>query len=179
MKRNFIILGIISIVTAGSIAIAAASNNEPPQEYINNLKSCKTSTIDKNGATIEQYTIKGLLPDGRCDVEISSYTNFADPKIYEGFITILKGFGGENIKESDIPTQAQMIEQGKKEKTITRCKFTKEQRYALHAAYLKHDGKNNCVTKNGTTSCHFSTSDMSSYNRLMMNYNVGTCSQNQ
>lgn len=179
MKKTFILLGTICLLTASSVVIAATSNNEPPQEYINNLKICKESSINKEGSTVNQYNIKGLLPDGRCKVEISSYTNFADPKIYEGFITILKGFAGDNLKESDIPTQAQMIEQGKKEKTVTTCKFTKEQRYALHAAYLKHDGKNNCITSNGTTSCHFSTSDMSSYDRLMLNYSTGTCSQNQ
>lgn len=181
MKKSYIKLGIIGLLLTiiSSAVIASTNTNEPPQEYINNLKSCKTSTITKDGASIYQYTIKGLLPDGRCEVEISSYTNFADPKIYEGFITIMKGFAGDKLKESDIPTQAQMIEQGKKEKTITHCKFTKEQRYALHAAYLKHDGKNNCVTNGGTTNCHFSTSDMSSYDRLMMNYSVGTCSQNQ
>ncbi len=180
MKKFLISVSILSLMLAGTVIAATTNNNnEPPQEYINNLKSCKESSVNKEGSTVNQYTIKGLLPDGRCEVEISSYTNFADPKIYEGFITIMKGFAGDKLKESDIPTQAQMIEQGKKEKTITHCKFTKEQRYALHAAYLKHDGKNNCVTNGGTTNCHFSTSDMSSYDRLMMNYSVGTCSQNQ
>lgn len=177
MKRLLSVLGLISLLTVGSIAFSVTIGVEPPAEYINNLRTCKVSSVSKTGSTVEQYTIKGLLPDGRCEVELSSYTNFADPKVYEGYITIIKAFGGEKIKESDIPTQEQMIEQGKKEKTVDVCKFTKEQRFALHAAYLKHDGKNNCTTKDGVTSCHYNTSDMSSYDSLMMNYSQGTCSQ--
>lgn len=180
MKKFLISVGVLSLMLAGSvIAATTKTNNEPPQEYINNLKVCKAGTTNRNGSIIEQYTIKGLLPDGRCEVEISEYTNFADPKVYEGFITILKGFSGDNLKESDIPTQAQMIEQAKKEKSTTYCKFTKEQRYALHAAYLKHDNRNKCVTEpNGVTSCTYSTYGMSSYDTLMGNYSIGTCKQN-
>lgn len=178
MKKTLTLLGIIALAMTSSITMAVTIGKQPPADYMKNLKSCTASSAKNNSGTVDEYTIKGLLPDGRCEVEITSYTNFEDPKVYEGFITILKAFGGEKLNPADIPTQAQMIEQGKKEKDVTVCKFTKEQRFALHAAYLKNDGKNNnCVTKpDGTTSCRYSTEDMSSYDRLMTNYSQGTCS---
>ena len=179
MKKQLALLGIIALTTTTSIAIAGTIGKRPPSNYIKNLRTCTSSTFQEKNGTVDEYNIKGLLPDGRCEVVITSYTNFEDPKVYEGFITILKAFGGDNVKQTDIPTQAQMIEQGKKEKSTTTCKFTKEQRFALHAAYLKNDGKNTCITKpDGSTSCHYSTADMSSYDRLMTNYSQGTCNQN-
>ena len=179
MKKFLISVSVLSLILTGTVIAATTDENEPPQAYINNLKVCKASTTKRNGSILAQYTIKGLLPDGRCEVEISEYTNFADPKVYEGYTMVLKAFVGNELKKTGIPTQAQMIEQGKQEKSTTYCKFTKEQRYALNAAYLKHDNKNKCVTSaNGTTSCDYSTYNMSSYDKLMLDYSLGTCKQN-
>ena len=47
---------------------------------------------------------------------------------------------------------------------------------ALYEAYQKHDGKNNCSSSDkGGVNCKFSTANMSSYDKLMMNYSMGTC----
>ncbi len=179
MKKLLSMLTITSIISIGAISCAFVVGVEPPASYMNNLRSCTPSTVKTSGATVDEYTIKGTLPDGRCEVTHMNYTNFADQKVYEGFTMFTKALGGDKIKDNDIPTQAQMIEQGKKEAHIVNCKFTLEQRKALHAAYLKKDSKNACVTKpDGTQSCTFSTSTMSSYDKLMLSYSTGTCTSN-
>lgn len=181
MKKFLFLFGIISLFITESIALAVTIGIEPPAGYMNNLKTCTKSYNKTTASTVDEYTIKGLLPDGRCEVILSNYTNFADPKVYEGFKTfgigMAEAFSGKKIAPENIPTQAQMLEQAKKEKEITVCKFTREQRLALYKAYQKHDNKNSCITKpDGTQSCSFNTENMSSYDKLMMNYQSGTCS---
>ena len=179
MKKNLSVISIISLLAVGSAVIAMTLGVEPPASYINNLKTCKASTKTIKNAAVSVYTIKGKTADGRCEVVLSSYTNFADKKVYENFkafaLSMSKSFGKE-INESNIPTQAQMIEAGRKETQVTSCKFTQEQIDALYEAYQKHDGKNNCSSSDkGGVNCKFSTANMSSYDKLMMNYSMGTC----
>lgn len=187
MKKNLMIIGLISILLTGSLVYAITLGVEPPASYINNLKTCTKSTITQKDAVVSEYTIKGLLPNGRCEVYMSSYTNFEDPKVYEGFKTMSKAFAGmakdmakdkniPDIKESDIPTQQEMIIQGKKEKQITVCKFSRSEREALYNAYQKHDSKNPPAKfENGNISFSFDTNKMSSYDNLMMKLNNGPC----
>ncbi len=171
MKKIITALSTIGIIFIGLYSKAFIIGVEPPADYMNNLRNCTKSTIKTNGTTVDEYIIKGILPDGKCEVEHLSYTNFADLQVYNGFIGFIKAVGGDKIKESDIPTQAQMIEQGKKEKIIQTCRFTTEQRKALHAAYLKHDNGNACKKMpDGSQHCTFSTESMSSYDKLMLHY---------
>lgn len=186
MKINLLSVGIISTIMIGSIAYAITVGVEPPASYINNLKTCTKSTITEKGNSIQEYTIKGMLPNGRCEVYISSYTNFADPKVYEGYKTMAHAFSqmandmakdkSKQITEADIPSQAQMIEQGKKEKDIIVCKFSNNERKALINAYQKHDSKNPpAKVENGNISYSFDISKVSSYDKLMMKLS-GPCS---
>ncbi len=180
MKKTLTILGIIALTMTSSISMAITIGKRPPADYMKNLKSCTASSIKDVSELVEEYTIKGLLPDGRCEVKITSYTNFEDPKVYETIMMFINVFAGDKIAPENIPTQAQLIEHGQKEKDVTICKFTKKQRSALYAAYLKNDGKNNtCETKpDGTTSCNYNIEDiMSSYEKLMMKYDEKTCSR--
>jgi len=122
MKKKFLIPIVLTIFTASTITYALTIGIEPPVQYINNLKTCTKSSIKINETQIQEYTIKGKLPNGRCEVYISSYTNFADPKVYENFKTVAKSFAGmanDLNKNTDIPTQTQMIEQGLKEKDLS------------------------------------------------------------
>lgn len=186
MKINLLSVGIISTIMIGSIAYAITVGVEPPASYINNLKNCTKSTITEKGNSIQEYTIKGMLPNGRCEVYISSYTNFADPKVYEGYKTMAHAFSqmandmakdkSKQITEADIPNQAQMIEQGKKEKDIIVCKFSDNERKALISAYQKHDSKNPpAKIENGSISFSFDSSKMSSYDNLMLTLSDGVC----
>ena len=170
----------------GTAVYAVTLGIEPPVQYINNLKTCTKSTFKQSGAAVEEYTIKGKLPNGRCEVYISSYTNFADPKVYEGFQIMTKSFTqmandmekdkSKQITNADIPTQEQMIEQFKKEKDEMVCKFSESERKALYEAYQKHDSKNPpAKVENGNVSFSFDTSKMSSYDNLMLTFSHTVC----
>lgn len=188
MKKNLMVTGILTLLTCCA-AYAIVVGVEPPASYINNLKTCTKSTLKKtDNGMVQEYTIKGLLPNGRCEVSMSYYTDFSDPKVYEGFKSMAKSFAGmakdmakdkniPDIKDSDFPSQQEMIEQGKKEKQITVCKFSKDERTALYNAYQKHDSKNPpAKVENGNISFSFDSSKMSSYDKLMMKLNGGPCS---
>lgn len=178
MRKVLTLSSIISILAMGCCVIAITVGIEPPAEYINRLVSCTKFSKQITGSTVEEFTINGILPDGRCEVVISSYTNFADKKVWEGYMMFARALANGRINDSDLPTQQQMIEQGKKEKITTICKFTKEQRQALYNAYAKHDGTNGCTTSSdGSQHCEFSTSKMSSYDKLMVNYQMESCTQ--
>lgn len=177
MKKIITSLSIICIVAIGLYSQAFVVGVEPPAAYMNNLRNCTPSFTKTEDATVDEYTIKGILPDGRCEVIHSNYTNFANPQVYNGFVGFTKALGGEKIKETDIPTQAEMIEKGKKEKKTTTCRYTTEQRKALHAAYLKHDNGNACKKlPDGSQQCTFSTNSMSSYDKLILQY-ANSCEQ--
>lgn len=190
MKNILTIFGITSIILAESLAIAVTiGGTEPPLKYMNSLKTCTPGTFKTTeNSYVNQYVIKGKLSDGRCMVTTTSYTDYSNPQTYKDAIHMMKSFaegiGGKKIPDSQIPTQAQMIERSKKEATVEICKFTTAQRQELYKAYLKHDGKHNQGNvkrdKDGNItsfSGSFSTSNMSSYERLMMNYSAGTCVQ--
>lgn len=155
MKTFLIFIIPLCIVAIGLSAHAFIYGVEPPAKYMNNLRTCTPTNITTADALVIKYIIKGKLPDGRCQVTISAYTNFANPKVYNGYKDVVKAFSNNKIKDSDIPTQVQMIEQGKKEKMVGICKFTSEQRNALYHAYLKHDAKGK---------------NISSYESLMQQY---------
>lgn len=177
IMKNFLTYIIpICIVAIGISVYAITLGAEPPAQYMKNLKTCTPTNIKVTDTLVSEYVIKGKLLDGRCQVTISSYTNFANPKVYEGFKNITKAFGGNKIKDSDIPTQAQMIEQGKKEKMVDNCKFTPTQRNELYNAYLKHDGKYTpAKVSDKSIDISWSSDNTSSYERLMMSYSNGTC----
>ena len=185
MKKKILTAGGLTLIISTAV-YAITLGIEPPAQYINNLKTCTKSSIKESGSTINEYTIKGKLPNGRCEVYISSYTNFEDPKVYEGFKTVTKAFAemandmskdkSKQITDTDIPTQAPMIEQSKKEKDEMICKFSKDEREALYSAYQKHDGKNPpAKVENGNVSFSFDSSKMSSYDNLMMTLSGGVC----
>jgi len=185
MKKSFIILSVLSILSFCAFQIqqyaqAVVIGKEPPSIFINNLKNCTKSSLTDKGSTIDEYIIKGTLPNGRCEVIISSYTNFADNKVYANYKTMAKSIGKmakANIQDSDIPTQQQMIEQGKKEKDITICKLSQDERNALYNAYQKHDSKNPPAKMDdkGNMSFSFDSSKISSYDKLMLLYSNGPC----
>ena len=187
MKKRILTASILTTLVISTAVYTITVGVEPPAQYINNLKTCTKSTFKQSGAAIDEYTIKGKLPNGRCEVYISSYTNFADPKVYEGFKIMTKSFAqmandiaknnSNKITDADIPTQEQMIEQGKKEKYEMICNFSERERKALYEAYQKHDGKNPpAKIENGNVSFSFDSSKMSSYDNLSVEYgNYGPC----
>lgn len=169
MKKNLIVAGILGTMLTGTIAYAFVTGIEPPASYINNLRNCIKSTVTQQGPSIIEYTIKGRLPDDRCEVYISDYTNFADSDVYEGFRvfgTIAKDIAKD---DSPLPSQQEMIEQAKKAKVVHVCKFSRADRQALYNAYKRHDGKNPAKAENGNTTVSLTLDAMSSYDKLMMN----------
>lgn len=178
MKKKILsVLSIVGVCTAATVvhALYMVPEIEPPAKYMKNLKTCTKSYTENSGITVDGYTIKGILPDGKCEVVMTSYENYADPKNYEKYTEVLKNkFGNNVINNPDFPTQAQMIEQGKAHQLTTVCKFTKEQREALYNAYLKHDKKTTptVYTSNGI---EFHELSKSSYDKLMLNYDKGSC----
>lgn len=182
IKKSYsLILSLAAVLTTATVVCAFTSGIEPPAKYINNLKTCTKSYAKISGAMVEDYTIKGLLPDGRCEVVSTRYVDFANNQVYQNFVSMTKGFSGMTGKDSNvkIPTQAYMIEKSKAEKTTKVCKFTKQQRLALYNAYLKHDNKNSCVKhSDGTQSCSYSSANKSSYDKLMDSYKNEACTSN-
>lgn len=183
MKRVLIILGILSILSICAVQLkelvqAMAVGTEPPAQYMNNLKTCTKGTFKTDNGQITEYTIKGKLPSGRCEVEIKSYTDFSNPKVYENYKklsgALVESFSNKNIDKYEFPTQKQMIEQSIKEMDITICKLNNAERAQLYKAYLKHDNQNPPaeVTEN-KIKISFNSEKMSSYDKLMMN--MGSC----
>ncbi|MCM1339754.1 MAG: hypothetical protein NC191_08795 [Muribaculaceae bacterium] len=188
MQKRILTASILTVLIISTTAYAVIIGDEPPAQYINNLRTCTKSTIKRNDTVINKYIIKGKLPNGRCEVYTSSYTNFADPKVYETFKSITKMFSEmaneinksksqQQITKIAIPTQEQMIQQAQKEKEEIICKFSEKERKALYEAYQKHDSTNPPgKIENGNVSFSFDTSKMSSYDKLMLQYeNYGPC----
>lgn len=189
MKKFGIILGMTGIITTGCYSSAVTIGQKPPVEYINNLANCKVSTIkNTNNGYISEYKINGEQPDGRCKVTITGYMDYSNPQTYKDAISIMKmfaeGASKEKIPESAIPTQAEMIKESQNDKDITVCKFTPQQVVQIYSAYQKNDDKQDKGMvkrdKDGNItefSGSFNSSKMSSYDRLMMNYGIGTCEE--
>lgn len=184
MKKNFILSLMALTLLTGGIVYAISLGIEPPDSYIYNLNTCTKSSIKKNvNGMVMEYNIKGLLPNGRCEVHMSDYMDYSNPKTYENFKKMIEPFTEmakdmskdkkttQNIK---IPSQQEMIKQGKK---LTVCKFSKGERLALVNAYKKHDGNaQNSKVENGHTTYSFDFSKISSYEKLMLHlYNYGPC----
>ena len=50
------------------------------------LKTCKTGTFKQIDADMNiTYKIKGIRPNGRCEVEFTSFTDFTDKTNYENY----------------------------------------------------------------------------------------------
>ena len=177
MKKIFVLLSIISFVSLSSVVYAITLGLTPPENYIKNLKTCTKGVAVNNSTAYQTYTVKGLLPDGRCEVQIVSYTNFANKEVYDGYKMLYSAFS----KDGKVPSQAEMIEKGKQDKDIMTCKFTQAQRDALYKAYyqsLGHKQPGGCTkTADGGTHCEYeiSGSSMSPYEKLIMSYYAGTC----
>lgn len=177
MKKSFVLFSLISLISLSSVVYAMTLGVTPPENYIKNLKSCTKGVAVNNSTVYETYTVKGLLPDGRCEVQIVSYTNFANKKVYDEFKSLYSSF----YKDGKVPSQAEMIEKGRQDKDIMTCKFTQTQRDALYKAYyqsLGHKQPGGCTkTADGGTHCEYeiSGSSMSPYDNLLMRYSAGTC----
>ncbi len=153
---------VMATVFAGSVVFAFAAGGPPP-EYINNLKSCTKSTFIKKEIGTYEYVIKGKLPNGRCDVQINHWTDYNDPEVK-------KLFGLSS------PDDVKMME-NRYEKGFWKCKLSQREVDELYAAYQKHDGENPLPQKldNGGIKFSFDTNKMSSYDKLMLNYQMGPC----
>ncbi len=177
MKKIFVLLSLISFISLSSVVYAITLGLIPPENYIKNLKTCTKGVVVNNSTAYQTYTVKGLLPDGRCEVQIVSYTNFANKEVYDGYKMLYSAFS----KDGKVPSQAEMIEKGKQDKDIMTCKFTQAQRDALYKAYyqsLGHKQPGGCTkTADGGTHCEYeiSGSSMSPYDNLLMSYSAGTC----
>ncbi len=177
MKKIFVLLSLISFISLSSVVYAITLGLTPPENYIKNLKTCTKGVVVNNSTAYQTYTVKGLLPDGRCEVQIVSYTNFANKEVYDGYKMLYSAFS----KDGKVPSQAEMIEKGKQDKDIMTCKFTQAQRDALYKAYyqsLGHKQPGGCTkTADGGTHCEYeiSGSSMSPYDNLLMSYSAGTC----
>lgn len=175
MKKFLLLLGVLFL---GTCVFAVTIGVEPPAKFMTSLKNCTPSTYkEKQNGLALSYSIKGKTSSGRCIVEFSEYTDFSNRETYNGYIAMISSLAGDKIKQAKIPTQEQMIVQGKKEQTTMVCKFSKDERQNLYDAYLLHDDNSKSETLNpdGTISYSFDSSKMGSYDRLMMKYSQGPC----
>jgi len=107
-------------------------------------------------------------------LKLTSYTNLDDQQTLKDALFVIKAFAESfNSKISDEELIKEIKANNKK--NIDNCKFTQEQINSLVTAYAKHDGTNTKGSmtrdKNGNLSGFsgsFSTSKMSSYDKLMM-----------
>ena len=195
MKKILIILGILLalsfiVVQLQQYVSAITVGIEPPAVFMNNLKNCTKGTFKDttNKSMINEYTIKGLLPNGRCEFTRISYTDYSNRETYEAAKKMLgsfaeiaesmaKGHGQKYEKTSEFPSQAEMIKMTQDEKDIMTCKLSKDEINMLYQAWQKHDDKNPPakVTEN-EISFSWSSSKMSSYDYLMMKFAGGPCS---
>ncbi len=187
MKKHLFLL---TILFTASCAIATVTIGvEPPQAYINDLKTCKPSTnsITSNGRNYE-YKIKGKVPNGRCEVIITEKYDWSNPQTEKDMKTILGAFSnmaGDNNKISTAELDKAIDEVKKEPPDITTCRFSQAERDELIKAYNKHDGKQepgnikrdaagNLVSFKGS----FSTDKMSSYDNIMLTLSTSLCNTN-
>lgn len=197
MKQLLIVLGILTLLSFVLIqlqqhVLAVTAGVEPSKEIITAIKNCtKGQYKNKNQFSyIQEYNIKGLLPNGRCEFVVTSYTDFNDKKAYENAQIVMGGFSdmavsmakeqGKKVpKEAlKLPTQEEMIKMTEENKDVMTCKLSKKERDDLYSAWALHDDKNPPpkLDKDGhIQSFSFNSSKMSSYSNLMMNYSQGPC----
>ena len=166
---------------------AVTLGNEPPAEYINKLKTCTPGTVKaQKGAMITEYSVKGMLPNGRCNVTITSYSDFSNKEDYEqakelfgGFVDMFESMSknaGKAFDRSKIPSADEVLKMAENEKDVLNCKFSKSERDALVTAWAKHDDKNPPPQKiDGGYSYSWDSSKMSSYDALMIEVSQGPC----
>lgn len=186
MKKILTCLAIfVSTFTIYSGVQALTMGIEPPAEFIDSLKTCKKGHFEQKGTTIERYDIKGKKPNGRCEVYMDTYTDFTNKETYEMAVNFIEGFGkafaGDKFDKSKIPSQDELIKMSKESINTTTCKFSQSDIDALVTAYNKHDNKNPAPTmKDSSLSFSFDTSKMSSFDKLLLNYQMGgPCTQSK
>lgn len=194
MKQLLIVLAILSVLSFILIqlqqyVLAVTVGIEPSKEVITAIKNCTKGTHKEKTkySFVTEYTIKGLLPNGRCEFVQTSYTDFTDKEAYDNAMKVYSGFAdmvmsmdnkkGQTSQKPKLPTQAEMIKMSQEDKDIMVCKLSKTERDNLYNAWAKHDDKNPPakVSENGI-SFSFDSSKMSSYDNLMMAYAQGPCS---
>ena len=182
-------LFLLTLLFTASCAIATVTMIEPPQTYINNLRTCKPSTnsITSNGRNYE-YKIKGKVPNGRCEVIITEKYDWSDPQTEKDMRAILGAFlnmAGSNNKFSTAELDKAINEMKKEPPDITTCRFSQAERDELIKGYNKHDGKQepayverdaagNLVSIKGS----FSSDKMSSYDNIMFTLSKNLCNTN-
>lgn len=133
MKKFFLSTSIISMITIGSIGFALTNGSLPPAKYIENLRTCTKSTIiNKTPSHTQEYSIKGKLPNGRCEVSIITSTNYANNETYKQSIEMAKGLG---IPAQKLPSQQQLIQNADEHTVCTICKLNDNERKVLYDAY--------------------------------------------
>ena len=197
MKQLLIVLGILTLISFVLIqlqqhVLAATAGVEPSKEIITAIKNCTKGQYKNKSqfSYIQEYNIKGLLPNGRCEFVVTSYTDFTDTKAYENAKIVMGGFSdmavsmakeqGKKVPKGalKLPSQAEMIKMTEENKDVMTCKLSKKERDDLYKAWSLHDDKNPLpkLDKNGhIQSFSFDTSKMSSYSNLMFNYAQGPC----
>jgi hypothetical protein len=169
---------VLSLLLVGTCVRAVTIGVEPPEKFMRALKTCTSGSyeLEKNGLILS-YKIKGKTSTGRCIVEYTDYTDFSNREIYNRYIDMLLSFSGKKVNPSQLPTQEQMIKQGLAEKSILLCKFTEKEREELYSAYQKHDDNSTTTTTKPDGSIHYSfnSANMGSYDRLMMKFSQGPC----
>lgn len=158
MRKILISTGIISVITMGTISFAITVGFQPPAKYMENLRTCTKSTFTNNTTShTQEYTIKGKLPNGRCEVNIVTYSDFTKDEVYKQYITAAKNFG---MPVEQLPSRQKLIAEIEKDKVHTICKLSDNERKALYDAYKKHDSH---------------PGQMSSYEKLMGDLENGPC----
>ena len=201
MKKLLIVLGVLGVlailpfilIQIHQYVLAATTNgDEPSKEVITAIKNCTKGQYKNKSqfSYIQEYNIKGLLPNGRCEFVVTSYTDFTDKKAYENAQIVMGGFTdmavsmakdqGKSVPKDalKLPTQAEMIKMTEENKDVMTCKLSKKERDDLYSAWALHDDKNPLpkLDKNGhLQSFSFDSSKMSSYSNLMMTYSQGPC----
>lgn len=176
MKKFIFALSLILLLS--SCVFAVTIGTEPPAEYMNALKDCKSGTFKTtDNALFVEYIIKGRI-NGKCHIQTSSHV-VHNEETYNLAVSIIKSFGGDKIKDSDIPTMEEMNKQALLEKDIYACQLSDKEINDLYNAYLKHDSQNPPAKtdKDGGISISFSTDKISSYDKLLTSYYGTTCQQ--
>lgn len=137
MKKLLLIccLGVL-LIGAGCLSGAKPIIWEPSATYIHALKNCsKTDFYEHKDKMVYSYKINGLNTDKKCAVSLAAYEDYEEKEVYEDVIKFVKAFGGENVKESDIPAPEELFESAKRENMPLECLFSEKQRKALYNAY--------------------------------------------
>jgi hypothetical protein len=193
MKQLLLIIGLLAVLSfilmqLQQRVVAVTVGVEPPGAFMHALKTCTKGTFtDKQNARVTEYSIKRLLPNGRCEYTITETNDFSDKKDYEtaklfanGFLDMATSMAKQNNQEvpKDLPSADDMLKLAEQEKQVTVCKLSKQERDDLYKAWSMHDDKNPPpkVSKDGV-SFTFDSSKMSSYSNLMIKYSQGPCTE--